>query len=197
MADSLYKKFQDRQKVPPQEITLYIDTMQTELISSGMSDSHATSRIRSITVQCLLLLGARSFSHFLNAIERYLPVLRPLSGTPDAKFEVLEIVCSFWRRNQQMISIIFDKLMQYQIVGPNDVVSWAFDGGGLGERSDGLTTFQWELMRNALDKSNGRVLIAQRRVVQQRKADEESRAAKHVASESMDVDDLTIKKEGT
>lgn len=197
MADTLYKKFQDRQKFPPQEISIHVDTMRAELISTGMSDSRAASRVRSITIQCLLLLGSRSFSHFLNAIERYLMVLRPLSSTPDAKFEILEIVCSFWRRNHQMVAIIFDKLMQYQIVGPADIVSWAFEGGGLGERTDGLDTFQWDLMKNAIDKSNGRVLIAQRRVVQQRKADEESRAAKQATSESMDVDDITIKKEGT
>jgi nuclear cap-binding protein subunit 1 len=169
--------------------------MRTELISTGLSDSRAASRTRSITMQCLLVLGSRSFSHFLNAIERYLQILHTLSNTPDAKFEMLEIVSTFWRRNRQMILIVFDKLMQYQVVDPSDVVSWAFEGGGLGEKGDGLSTFQWELMKIALDKSNGRVSIAQRRVVNQRKLDEEAMAkakAKEAGNEKMDVDEIAI-----
>jgi nuclear cap-binding protein subunit 1 len=164
-----------------------------------MSDSRAASKTRSIVMQCILVLGSRSFSHFLNATERYLKVLQSLSNTPDAKFEMLEIVSTFWRRNRQIILIIFDKLMQYQIVDPSDVVSWTFEGTGLGEKCDGLNTFQWELMKVALDKSNGRVSIAQRRVVQQRKTDEETRAAMNaeVTGNGMDVDDITVKVEGT
>lgn len=177
---------------------MHVDTLRTELVSSGMSDSRAASKTRSIVMQCILILGSRSFSHFLNATERYLKVLQSLSNTPDAKFEMLEIVSTFWRRNRQIILIIFDKLMQYQIVDPSDVVSWTFEGTGLGEKGDGLNTFQWELMKIALDKSNGRVSIAQRRVVQQRKTDEETRAAMNaeVTGNGMDVDDITIRVEG-
>ncbi|KAG8833852.1 hypothetical protein FRC17_009969 [Serendipita sp. 399] len=196
IASNLLKKFQDRANL--MEISIQVDTIRTELTSSGLSDSRAGSRTRSITMQSLLVLGSRSFSHFLNAIERYLKVLQNLSTTPDAKFEMLEIVSTFWRRNRQMILIIFDKLMQYQIVDPSDIVSWAFEGGGLGEKGDGLSTFQWEVIRLALDKSNGRVSIAQRRIVQQRKIDDEARAAKiaeAVKNESMDVDDMGMKAE--
>lgn len=191
------KKLQSRGSLA--EVSAYVDSMRAELTGSEISESRAASRTRSITMQCILVLGSRSFSHFLNAIERYLKVLQSLSGTPDAKFEILEIVSTFWRRNRQMILIIFDKLMQYQIVDPTDIVSWTFEGTGLGERCDGLNTFQWELMKIALDKSNGRVSIAQRRVVQQRKVDEEARAAKKAevtASGGMDVDDINIKPEG-
>ncbi|PVF94764.1 hypothetical protein CPB86DRAFT_788751 [Serendipita vermifera] len=188
LADALLTKLRDR--VPMAEISLQVDNMRSELVGSGLTESRAASRMRSVTLQCILMLGSRSFSHFLNAIERYLKVLQPLSTTPDAKFEMLEIVGTFWRRNRQNILIIFDKLMQYQIADPTDVVSWAFEGTGLGEKNDGLSTFQWELMRMALDKSNGRVSIAQRRLVQQIKLDEEARAAKNAQAIGMDVDDI-------
>ena len=179
----------------------FVEEMRGELLRESTSESQALSTTRSITVQCLLVLGARSFSHFLNVVERYLPVLHAVSGTQEAKFEILEIVSGFWRRNGQFISIIFDKLMQYQIVDPADVVSWAFEGSGLlgsesgsgsgsksgstsgsksGPRS-GLSTFQWEVMKSAVDKANGRVYKAHARVVQQTKADDDVRAAKHAA----------------
>jgi nuclear cap-binding protein subunit 1 len=194
LAEALLSKLRDRAQMA--EISLQVDTMRSELVGSGLTESRAASRVRSITMQCVLMLGARSFSHFLNAIERYLKILQSLSNTPDAKFEMLEIVGTFWRKNKQNILIIFDKLMQYQIAEPSDVVSWAFEGTGLGEKSDGLSTFQWELMRMALDKSNGRVAIAQRRLVQQRKLDEEARAAKNAQTIGMDVDDIGAQPQG-
>ena len=171
-----------------------MEQMRGELLQESASESRALSTARSIMVQCLLMLGARSFSHFSNVVERYLPVLHAVSGTPDAKFGILEIVSGFWRRNRQFVGIIFDKLMQYQIVDPVDVVSWAFESNGAGsglcersgrgERGEGLGTFQWEMMKRAVHKANGRVHKAQGRDVQQTKADDDARAAKHAADAS-------------
>jgi nuclear cap-binding protein subunit 1 len=172
------------------DVVAFVEEMRGELLRESTSESRALSTTRSITVQCLLMQGARSFSHFLNVVERYLAVLHAVSGTPDGKFEILEIVGGFWRRNVQFIGIIFDKLMQYQIVDPVDVVSWAFEGNGIeppggagaGERSEGLSTFRWEVLKGAVDKANGRVHKAQARVVQQTKADDDARAARHAAA---------------
>ena len=43
-----------------------------------VSDAEAT--VRDMATQALLNVGSRSFSHLLNAIERYLPLLRTLAG---------------------------------------------------------------------------------------------------------------------
>lgn len=182
LAGQLQERLAKRELYKTPDVVAFVEEMRGELLRESTSESRALSTTRSITVQCLLVLGARSFSHFLNVVERYLPVLHAVSGTPDAKFEILGIVSGFWRRNGQFIGIIFDKLMQYQIVDPADVVSWAFEGNGLGPPpSEGLSTFQWEVMKSAVDKANGRVYKAQARVVQQTKADDDARAAKHAA----------------
>ena len=57
--------------------------------------------VPSIAIQSLLHIGARSISHFLSAVERHLTVLRALSGTPEAKEHVLELVANFWNRSHQ------------------------------------------------------------------------------------------------
>jgi nuclear cap-binding protein subunit 1 len=132
LASQLQERLAKRETYKTPDVVAFVEEMRGELLRESTSESRALSTVRSITVQCLLVLGARSFSHFLNVVERYLPVLHAVSGTPDAKFEILEIVSGFWRRNGQFIGIIFDKLMQYQIVDPADVVSWAFEGNGLG-----------------------------------------------------------------
>lgn len=158
--------------------------------------------IRSIGVQSLLSIGCRSFSHLLNAIERYLPLLRglanpsPAQGGGDiteAKTDILNAVFTFWKRNRQMIGIVFDKLMQYQIVDPTDVIAWTF-GNSAGSSEDGTLSvgaFEWDLIKGALDKANGRVMVARRKVAALRKEHDDS-IARVKASGGADVASMEV-----
>ncbi|KAL4241306.1 Nuclear cap-binding protein subunit 1 [Abortiporus biennis] len=168
------------------------------------SEANVDSIVRSIAVQSLLHIGSRSFSHFLNAIERYLLLLRNLasgsittSGNPnlEARFDILNAVSSFWRKSHHMVAIVFDKLMQYQIVDPTDVVSWAFTyAKDISSGPQNVTAFQWEVIKGALDKANGRVMIARRRVTALRKEEDDNAAiAKASDSIAMEVDTTDAK----
>lgn len=173
-----------------EEVISHLDTLKTTIEASD-----AESLVVSIAIQSLLHIGSRSFSHLLNAIERYLPLLRHLvsHGPVGAKSEILTSVTSFWKENAQMVVIVFDKLMQYQIVDPTDVVSWTFERGT--ESHDELSSawciggLQWDLLKGALDKANGRVNIARKKVVALRKEDDDTRA-QAIAKEgtAMEVD---------
>jgi nuclear cap-binding protein subunit 1 len=161
----------------PEEITPIFETIKNQLADDG--DTNAEGTLRHIAVQSLLQIGARSFSHFLNAIERYISVLRTLAGThAEARADVLSSVADFWNQNRQMVSIVFDKLMQYQIVDPTDVVRWAF-----AQADSGLN---WELLKGAVDKANGRVVVARKRVSTLRKEEDETRA-RALATDGGDV----------
>ena len=84
--------------------------------------------------------------------------------------------------------------MQYQIVDPTDVVAWTFTHyptvvDERKERKNVFNGFQWDLLKAALDKANGRVSVQKRKVAAlTREADE--RAARVLANESaaMEVD---------
>jgi nuclear cap-binding protein subunit 1 len=95
-----------------------------------------------------------------------------------------------------MVGIVFDKLMQYQIVDPTDVIGWTFLNGSvvgqLGEIEKPLflSAFEWDLLKAALDKANGRVVIARRKIATLRKEDDDARA-KAKASQGMEVDGET------
>lgn len=163
--------------------------------------------MRSIAVQSLLSIGSRSFSHLLNAIERYLPLLRglanpsPAQGGGDiteAKTDILDAVFAFWKRNRQMVGIVFDKLMQYQIVDPTDVIAWTFGnsmGGSSGENpgtnSMSVGAFEWDLIKGAMDKANGRVMVARRKVAALRKERDDS-IARVKASGGADVASMEV-----
>jgi nuclear cap-binding protein subunit 1 len=157
-----------RSRTKPEDVLVHLESIKNGLAETAEVNEDPDTLIRSIAIQSLLHIGARSFSHFLNAVERYLSVLRSLTGSPEAKGHVLELVANFWKRSHQMVGIVFDKLMQYQIVEPADVVSWVF-----GHRAGSL---DWELLRTAIDKANGRVVVARRRVVTLRKEDDDAHA---------------------
>ncbi|KAF9510764.1 hypothetical protein BS47DRAFT_1331566 [Hydnum rufescens UP504] len=152
------------------------------------------SVVRSITMQILLHVGSRSFSHFLNAIERYLPLLRSLGSTPDDKIDFLNAAGKFWQRNGQMVAIVFDKLMQYQIVDPSDIIAWCFHSSDRREASsEGLIGLQeWDLIKAALDKAIGRVSIAQQRVNSLRKEEEDAKAKVKAGKAELSVDTMDV-----
>lgn len=180
------------------------ETVLEHVESLRNSSEVSETTIRFITIQALLHIGSRSFSHLLNAIERYLPLLRAISGSSsgddgerktigstiaEARMDILSATAAFWKSNTQMVGIVFDKLMQYQIVDPGDVVDWVFENrdkeGVLGEGLD------WELLKAAVDKANGRVLIARRKVTSVKKDEEDKRAREKASADggAMEVDD--------
>ncbi|KAG6889020.1 hypothetical protein C0992_006716 [Termitomyces sp. T32_za158] len=194
-AQGVLNLFRGRAKA--EDVIGQLQSLRTTLEASEERPVNVDATANSIVIQSLLHIGSRSFSHLLNAIERYLPLLRQVADSSnllsaaEAKAGVLTSVGVFWQHNPHMVGIVFDKLMQYQIVDPNDVVGWTFTHGvglGLGS-SASLNTFEWGLVRGALDKANGRVLIARRKITALRKEEDDTRArAKARANESMEVD---------
>ncbi|KAI0069247.1 cap binding protein 80-PB [Artomyces pyxidatus] len=188
-AQSVLNQLRGRAK--PEEVISLLESLKNTLVETTDGDINVDAVIRSIAVQSLLHIGSRSFSHFLNAIERYISLLRNLAsgglasgaaGSPEAKADILNVISTFWRRNRQMVGIVFDKLMQYQIVDPTDVVAWVF-----AHREAGL---DWEVLKGAIDKANGRVVVARKRVAALRKEEDDTRARANASggADNMEVD---------
>ena len=183
-----------RARAKPEDVMSNLESIRNAIAETSEGDVNVDSVVRSIAVQSLLHIGARSFSHFLNAIERYILLLRNLAAggiaagsgglaSAEAKADILTIAATFWRRSHQMVGIVFDKFMQYQIVDPTDIVRWAFVHQ---QRGDGL---DWDVLKAAIDKANGRVVVARKRVAALRKEEDDSRArAKAGDSTAMEVD---------
>lgn len=165
---------------------VHVESLKNNLTESE-TEHRASSIIRSMVIQSLLSIGSRSFSHFLNAMERYLPLLRSIS-TGGGKADILEAAGDFWRKSWQMILIVFDKLMQYQVVEPIDVVIWAFAPRSGKGSTTGLTTSEWQLIRASVNKAIGRVAISKRKLALLRKEEDEARARMKAEGAGMDVE---------
>ncbi len=90
-------------------------------------DEPLSPEYRLMAAETILHLGSRSFSHFLNATERYLDVLRFLTPDPASRQVVLDAITSFWRKSSQMRLVTMDKYLQYGVLEGLDVVDWAFE----------------------------------------------------------------------
>ncbi|PBK65728.1 hypothetical protein ARMSODRAFT_940305 [Armillaria solidipes] len=202
-AQSVLNLFRGRANA--EDVISHLDALRSAVEASEDGHVNTDSIVRSIAIQSLLHIGSRSFSHLLNAIERYLPLLRHIvnsgaTGNVEAKTDVMNAVARFWKYNSQMVVIVFDKLMQYQIVDPTDVVAWTFEHGRTEDDVLGsplaLGVLQWDLLKGALDKGNGRVSIARKKLTVLRKEDDDTRA-RAIAEDgaSMEVDAEAKKNE--
>ncbi|TKY87016.1 hypothetical protein EX895_003693 [Sporisorium graminicola] len=172
--------------------------------SEGMvrDQQQADVVVRDLTIQCVLQVGSRSFSHFLNIVERYHSLLRQLSRSPRMRAAILAGAVRFWTRSQQWIHIVVDKLLQYRIVEPADVVEFVFSppvdepatiraGGDEKEGWVGFNT--WTLLRLTLEKVNGRVDQLKKRLEEIERKEAEEREKKDAAAAAglpLDDDDM-------
>ncbi|BEI93243.1 uncharacterized protein CcaverHIS019_0508710 [Cutaneotrichosporon cavernicola] len=165
-----------KNKAPSHEVKNFITDLPDAMDQGG--DSLLRASIVKMVTETILKLGDRSFSHFLNATERYLDVLRFITNDYASRRVVLDAIVSFWRRSSQMRLITIDKYLQYSILEPLDVVDWVFAAeAGSDTVPDGWTDVdKWEVLRMALDKIVGRVVRERRRLRAVDKADEVARA---------------------
>lgn len=200
-----------------------LESMKRELIVADSSipeedsvgkvrtEAEAEIVVRDIVIQSVLNIGSRSFSHFLNIVERYHGLLRQLSSSPSMRAAILASTTRFWARSAQWVLIVFDKLMQYRIVEPADVINFVFapaapetmpayilQGSGdnvpasfskLLEPVDGQgatrdwASFDWyEIVRLTIEKVNGRVGQVRRRLARLQREEAEETERKEAAA---------------
>ncbi|KAJ9108107.1 hypothetical protein QFC19_002572 [Naganishia cerealis] len=154
-------------------------------------DQPIPSTHRYIAMMCILNLGARSFSHFLNAVERYQHLIFALGRDKPEKQDLLMAVHDFWKYNGQMKVIVIDKYLQYGVVEAADVVSLIFgelSKPAISEDEEHPTPtvwtnyYGWEVLRMVIDKSQGRIVNIERRVADL-EGKEEAAKARHSALE--------------
>lgn len=158
--------------------------------------------IRDILMQAVLSLGSRSFSHLLNVLEKYHPLLRQMTTSPVMRLVVLSSTARFWSRSPQWIQICVDKLLQYRLIEPTDVIKFVFSPPiGLPElilqssaerdASRDWSTFNWwELIKLTVNKVNGRVDQVQKRLETLEKEEIDKAEKKKAAEEAGDATEL-------
>ncbi|GAA5927562.1 Sto1p [Sporobolomyces koalae] len=177
-----------RSKASVQEAEEELNAFQKSLESEhSMSEEEADKIKRDMAVQTVLNVGSRSFSHFLNALERYLVLLRNLTPTAAKKQDLLRAVSTFWRRNGQFHLIVLDKLLQYRLLEPSDVITWVFAPQTPGEKRKTWANLDlWQTVSIVLRTLESRTEAGRGRVEGLKREEETREAEKTDQGESAD-----------
>ncbi|KAI9022822.1 armadillo-type protein [Phycomyces nitens] len=144
-----------RAKKTVEEVREILNNFKAEQAKLGLDETAQLNSVRQLFVQCLLLVGSKSFSHVLNVVERYLEVMRYVNSTPEGRLHTVQIVSSFWKNNTQFLGILLDKLLNYRVIDPTSVISWTFEPEQL---ENAGRAYPWEILKNTLNKVVSRVV---------------------------------------
>jgi len=106
-----------------------------------------------LTVNCVAEIGSKSFSHLLNALERYNTLLRTLINNSQTRGQTISAFAHFWRNSSAHIIIALDKLMTYRIIDNISIVNWLFSNEVLPDFTRG---YVWDILRNTVNKTVAR-----------------------------------------
>lgn len=110
--------------------------------------------------RCLLVAGAKSYTHMSVALERYYGPLERLAKATGVEGEValVETAVAVWARNPQRAAMAVDRLMGLRLVSAEAIVTWAFQSGGVRCISDeSRCGMAWEILYAAVSKTTARV----------------------------------------
>ncbi|KAL8276473.1 hypothetical protein RQP46_011123 [Phenoliferia psychrophenolica] len=171
------------------EVEEELASFQTAIMQEhSLSEAEASVIKRDMTIQTVLSVGSRSFSHFLNVLERYLPLLRTLSPSPSTRLELLTTVSNFWIRNAQFRLIVLDKLLQYRLVDSADLIAYCFAPRGGKTWSD---LDLWATLKSTVTTIEGRASASKKRAEGLQMAKDERRERELVGgADAIETDDL-------
>lgn len=188
-----------RSKATSAEIKELLEKMKADFVAGEIGDEPideeaAERRARDLLFQCILVIGSRSFSHFLNVLERYIVILRESTNSAAARIALLRSASRFWTTNTLFRHLVFDKLLQYRIVDPIDVVNFVFEGeepildAEIVPR-DWSDISIWDIFRMTLEKVQNRVLAVSLRLENIRKREENRIDTERAAAGEMKTDE--------
>ena len=101
-------------------------------------------------VEAVLQMGARTYSHTVIIMERYISVLQRVPA-----MTLLHVTSKVWRQSSQYIVLVFDRLMALRLVSNLDIASWAFSSEQ-GLATGGIHPQVWEVLIGAANKTVAR-----------------------------------------
>lgn len=79
-----------------------------------------------VVVQTILRVGCKSISHISVALNRFRDLIMAVMPNQDAKVCCLKITFSFFKTNHQLMCIMIEKYLNFQLIEPSCIVSWIF-----------------------------------------------------------------------
>ena len=151
-----------KKKAPEDEIQKVLDSVHEQARAIGIEDPLVSST--DIYMTAILSIGSKSLSHVLSTIDRCKERLLAIGPQSEqARRQIINSVFDFWADHPGTAVNIVDKLLNYTVVGPINVIEWALRDNM--DRGRGLARTQiYELISITMFKVTNRVrqLLAHR-----------------------------------
>jgi nuclear cap-binding protein subunit 1 len=111
-------------------------------------------------VRCLLVAGAKSYTHVIIALERYYGPLALLSTETglEGQIAIVDATAQTWILNPQRAVMAVDRLMTLRLISAEAIISWVFKSDGVRKIQDqSRSGMAWEMLRKAVHKTIARV----------------------------------------
>lgn len=141
-----------------------MNAIETEAASLGVEDPSVPSTDALVT--SILFMGSKSLSHVLSHIDRTKSLLLAIGPKSDlARRQIITSVMEYWVEKPGTGINIVDKLLNYSILAPRDVITWALSDKL--HKGEGLCfAYTYEMVSVTLHKVSNRV----RQIVRARNA---------------------------
>ncbi|KAG0594688.1 hypothetical protein M758_UG099900 [Ceratodon purpureus] len=115
-----------------------------------------------IVAQTLLYIGSKSFTHTVTVLEKYGQIFRKIAPDQASQIAMIDTVSQLWRNSAQMTAIVIDRMMGYRMVSNLAIVAWVF--GAQNVQQFHTSDQVWEILRNAINKTNNRTVDLRREI---------------------------------
>eukprot|EP00698_Gefionella_okellyi_P002939 TRINITY_DN12782_c0_g1_i1.p1 TRINITY_DN12782_c0_g1~~TRINITY_DN12782_c0_g1_i1.p1 ORF type:complete len:650 (-),score=113.51 TRINITY_DN12782_c0_g1_i1:334-2244(-) len=107
---------------------------------------------RDLLLQTMLNVGEKSVSHVMTVLERNIALLKTFMANPGDRVRALQIIKDFWATTPQLVVILVDKFMTYQLVDSGSIVTWLFSSA----TEEFNSYYVWEILNNVIAKTIAR-----------------------------------------
>ena len=156
--------------------------------------------------RCLLVAGAKSYTHMIIALERYygpLAILVESTGL-EGQVALVAVAAKTWALNPQRTVMAVDRLMTLRLVSAEAIVTWIFGPDGVRNIQDqSRSGMAWEMLRKAVRKTIARVDDASDDFAAAKAAadaamalDTEDDEVKAVSEKESDLKEATLQQQG-
>ncbi|KAH6840844.1 MIF4G like-domain-containing protein [Chaetomium sp. MPI-CAGE-AT-0009] len=145
-----------KRKADDEEIDAVIQRIQSQAIDREIDALVAST---DVFVTCVLHVGSKSLSHVLAAIERTKDRLADAGAASDAaRSQIISATMAYWSAHPGVALSIIEKLLNYSILTPETVITWALVGRAGNSRGEALSVAHvYEMVFNTVIKVTGRV----------------------------------------
>lgn len=144
-----------RAKAPDTDLQIPLSTIEETAGSLGVTDPLVPSTDAYVTAICFL--GSKSLSHVLSQIERCKDRLLSIGAQSElARRQIITSVMGYWHEKPGIGVNVVDKLLNYTILTPINVVLWALSDQ-LGKGQGLVLSHVFEMVSSTVTKVTNRV----------------------------------------